>query len=293
MRLYGSQSMTTPLRRVVVKRPQEAFRDAATIAAGWRELNYAAPPDLPEAEKEFNAFLEILESHGVEVLRLPPDERTGIDSIYTHDPAIVTDAGAVIFQTGKAARRGEGPALADAFRKWGIPILGVIDGPATVEGGDAVWLDHDTLAVGRGFRTNAAGIASLKRLLAPIGVDVFGFDLPCWNGAEEVLHLQSVISLLDKDLAVIYERLLPVPLFEILDARKIELIKIPEEEFSSQACNVLAISPRRLVMLEGNGTTRKRLEEAGCMVQAIRGAEIAFKGSGGPTCLTRPLLRLT
>jgi len=283
--------MVRPLRRVIVKRPRQAFRDKAAIEAQWKDLNYTDPPDLAGAEKEFDTFIRLLEGGGAEVLSLPADDRTGLDSLYTHDPFIITDAGAVIFQTGKIARRGEGPAAGDALKVWGVPVLGVIEGTATAEGGDLLWLDHDTLAAGRGFRTNAAGISALRKLLDPLGVEVIAFHLPFWNGPGDVLHLQSFISLLDADLAVVYKKLLPVPLYEILRERNIELIEIPEEEFPTQGCNVLALAPRRVVMLERNPLTKKALEAAGCFVQVIKGDEIAFKGSGGPTCLTRPLVR--
>ena len=283
--------MVGPLRRVIIKRPLHAFRNKATIEAQWKALNYTDRPDLDAAEKEFDAFIRVLEESGAEVLSLPVDDRTGLDSLYTHDPFIITDAGAVIFQTGKVARRGEGPAAGYALRAWGIPVIGAIGGTATAEGGDLLWLDHDTLAAGRGFRTNAAGIDALKRLLGPLGVEVIEFHLPYWSGPGDVLHLQSFISLLDKNLAVVYKRLLPVPLYEILRERKIELIEIREEEFPTQGCNVLALAPRHVVMLERNPQTKKALGAAGCVVQVIKGDEIAFKGSGGPTCLTRPLVR--
>jgi len=291
MKTYGSQSMVGPLRRVIVKRPREAFRDKTAIEVQWKDLNYTGPPDLAGAENEFDAFVRVLEGSGAEVLSLPADDRTGLDSLYPQDPFIITDAGAVIFQTGKIARRGEGPAIGDALMAWDVPVLGIIDGTATAEGGDLLWLDHDTLAVGRGFRTNAAGIAALRKLLDPLGIEVIAFHLPFWSGPGDVLHLQSFISLLDADLAVVYKKLLPVPFYEVLKARKIELIDIPEAEFPTQGCNVLALAPRRAVMLERNPLTKKALEAAGCVVQVIKGDEIAFKGSGGPTCLTRPLLR--
>jgi dimethylargininase len=283
--------MTAPLKRVVVKRPIDAFRDEAAIAAQWEGLNYTAPPRLDAAEKEFEAFVRVLEDSGAEVLGLPADGRTGLDSIYTHDPCIVAEAGVVLFQTGKIARRGEAPAMADAFETWGVPVLGIIDGAATAEGGDLLWLDHETLAAGRGFRTNAAGIEALRRLLGPRGIEVLDFHLPYMSGPSDVLHLQSFISLLDDDLAVVYRRLLPVPLFERLIERGIEMVDVPEEEFPTQGCNVLAVGPRRVVMLERNPVTAGRLAAAGCAVHVIKGDEIAFKGSGGPTCLTRPLLR--
>jgi N-dimethylarginine dimethylaminohydrolase len=280
--------MVAPLRRVVVKRPEEAFR---RIAVEWQDLNYTRPPVLEKSAEHHRRFVALMRNAGAEVLELPADDRTGLDSLYAHDPVLVTDRGAVIFQTGKVARRGEGPAFADAFKSWNVPILGTIDGDATAEAGDMVWVDHDTLLVGRGFRTNAAGISRLSQLLATCGVTVIPVELPYWNGPQDVLHLMSFISLLDDDLAVVYRRLLPVPLFELLMQRGIQLIDVPDEEYDLLGCNVLAVAPRRLIMVAGNPVTRQRLESAGCVVSEFDGSEICLPGAGGPTCLTRPLLR--
>jgi N-dimethylarginine dimethylaminohydrolase len=289
----GSQSMVTPLLRVVVKRPEEAFRDEQSIAQQWKQLNYTARPDLHRAAMEHQAFVSLLKKAGVEVLFLPAHADTGLDSLYTHDPALVTSSGVILFQTGKVARRGEARAMEEAFREWGIPVLGFVDGAATAEGGDMVWLDQQTLIAGKGFRTNAAGIDALRRLLEPLAVRIIAVDLPYWNGPEECLHLMSFISMLDDDLAVVYKRLLPVALFEILEQRGVQMIEISEEEYLSQACNVLAVRPRELLMIRGNPVTRNRLEAAGCTVQEFSGEEICWKGSGGPTCLTRPIYRAT
>jgi N-dimethylarginine dimethylaminohydrolase len=291
MSLFGSQSMVAPLRRVIVKGPEEAFRSRDQIQNEWKGLGYTRPPDLNLAASHHTEFARLMKDAGAEVLGLPVDDRTGLDSLYVHDPVLVTDRGAIIFQTGKVARRGEGPAFADAFKKWDVPILGTIDGPATAEAGDMVWLDHDTLLVGRGFRTNALGIERLSDLLSPLGVTVIPVELPYWNGPADVLHLMSFISMLDEDLAVVYRRILPVPLFELLMAYGIELVDVPEQEYDSLGCNILAVSPRKIIMVNGNPITRSRLEAAGCQVSEIDGSEICLPGAGGPTCLTRPLLR--
>lgn len=283
--------MVAPLRRVVVKRPQEAFKSEQQIASQWKELVYTAPPDLTLASEEHERFVSLLREAGAEVLFLPEDNRAGLDSIYTHDPGIVTDAGAVVFQTGKVGRRGEGPALADALRNWDVPVLGVVEGDATAEGGDLIWLDQHTLLAGRGFRTNAAGIASLWTMLEPLSVQVIEVPLPYWTGPQDCLHLMSFISLLDVNLAVVYSKLLPVPMYELLMERGVRLVEIPDEEYATQGCNVLTLAPRNVVLLAGNPVTRKRLETAGCRVHEFSGEEISLKGSGGPTCLSRPLLR--
>ena len=291
MTAFGSQTMVAPLRRVIVKRPEEAFRSRDHINKEWKDLGYTQPPNLEDAARHHQQFVALMKEAGADVLYLPADDRTGLDSLYAHDPMLVTDRGAIVFQTGKVARRGEGPAFLDAFKSWDVPILGTIDGSATAEAGDIVWLDHDTLLVGRGFRTNALGIERLSDLLNPLGVAVIPVELPYWNGPQDVLHLMSFISLLDEDLAVVYRRILPVPLFELLSVYGVRLVDVAQEEYETLGCNVLAVSPRNVIMVKGNPITRSRLEAAGCKVSEFDGSEICLPGAGGPTCLTRPLLR--
>lgn len=279
--------MVAPLRTVVVKRPEEAFGNLNE----WQDLAWTRPPDAAKASMEHSQLVSLLHAAGARTLSLPEDSRTGMDSLYAHDPVLITDAGAVILQTGKPARRGEGYAMADALKGWGVPILGSIDGAATAEAGDMIWLDSRTLIVGRGFRTNRAGIDRLADLLRPLGVAVVPVPLPYWNGPEDVLHLMSFISLLDADLAVVYRRLVPVTLFELLQEREIDLVDVPDEEYMTLGCNVLAVAPRHLISVAGNPVTRSRLRAAGCTVSEFEGSEICIPGAGGPTCLTRPVLR--
>jgi N-dimethylarginine dimethylaminohydrolase len=288
---FGGHTMTGRLRRVLVKRPAEAFVSADQIAAQWQGLGYLGPPDLAQATAEHARFVALLERADAKVVYLPADRRTGLDSLYCHDPALVTDAGVIAFHTGKPARQGEGPALADALPALDVSLLGRVQAPGTAEGGDMIWLDAHTLAVGRTYRTNAEGMAQLRALLAPLDVKVIEVPLVHWTGPGDVLHLMSVISLLADDLAVVYARLLPIPFRELLLARGCQLVEIPDEEFPTQGCNVLALAPRLCLMLEGNPVTKRRLEAAGCQVWTYQGDEISFKGSGGPTCLTRPLWR--
>lgn len=291
VRKFGSQNMVGKLTKVILKRPAQAFQSDEKISREWKMLGFTAPPDLEKAEQEFSWLEEILRQEGVEILYLPADERTTLDSIYTHDPVLITEAGAILLQMGKKERAGEPEAFEEALRSWDVPILGRLTGKATAEGGDLLWLDEKTLVAGRGFRTNQEGIVQLQEILRPLGVKVLSYDLPYWNGPGEVLHLMSFISLLDTDLAVVYKRLLPVAFYKLLLDRGIQLIDIPEEEFATQGCNVLAISPRRVIILKGNPITADRLRQAGCFVYELPGEEIAFKGCGGPTCLTRPLWR--
>ena len=283
--------MVAPLRRVIVKRPEEAFQNAESIEKQWAGLGYLRPPDFRLACDEHARLVALLRVSGAEVLELPADSRTGLDSLYAHDPVLIADSGAIVCQMGKKARRGEGPAYADSLRAWGVPILGVVEHAGTAEAGDMIWFDRRTLLVGRGFRTNAIGLYALTALLEPKGVRVIPVSLPYFNGPQDVLHLMSFMSLLDDNLAVIYRRLLPVPLFEFLTERNIQLVDVPDEEYDSMACNVLALSPRNVLMIRGNPITRSRLQAAGCTVTEFDGREICVPGSGGPTCLTRPLLR--
>ena len=283
--------MVGPLRAVVVKRPEQAFRSASAINAEWKELGFTRPPNLEAAAREHRQLVSLLEAVGARVYFLPEDSRTNLDSIYVHDPVLITNAGAVILQTGKAARRGEGPAMQDALNGWGVPILGTIEGGATAEAGDMIWLDSRTLLVGRGFRTNQTGIEWLSLLLQPLDVTVIPVPLPYWTGPEDVLHLMSFMSLLDTNLAVVYRKLLPVPLYELLVERGVTLVDILEDEYMTLGCNVLAVAPRQVIMVSGNPITRSRLERVGCTVSEFDGSEICIPGAGGPTCLTRPLLR--
>jgi dimethylargininase len=283
---YGGQSMVAPLRRVLVRRPDEAF--AVDDPDRW---HYAAAPDLAIARQEHDALADILRRAGAEVIyhdeRLPDHA----DAIFVFDPAIITDAGAIILSMGKDLRRGEEAALARKFEAMGIPIHAALHGEARAEGGDLLWVDQKTLAVGIGFRTNAEGVRQLTEALAPLGVAVLPFELPYAWGPEACLHLLSLISLVADDLAIVYPFLMPVPFWRLLKARGIRFIDVPEGEFMTMGTNVLALAPHRCLMLEGNPVTQRRLEEAGCEVVTYKGDELSLKAEGGPTCLTRPILR--
>jgi dimethylargininase len=240
-------------------------------------------------EGEHEAFRALLADAGADVVVAATPHALDPDAIYVYDPALVTDAGAVMLRPGKEGRRGEVEVMAADFVEAGLPIAGRLDAPAMAEGGDTLWLDERTLLVGRGYRTNDEGIRQLAEALP--GVDVVAFDLPHLRGAGEVLHLMSLLSPLDVDLAVAYPPLMPVRLMELLAQRSIELVEVPDEEFETMGPNVLALGPRAALALEGNNETRRRMEKADVDVRVYRGDEISRKGDGGPTCLTRPLLR--
>jgi N-dimethylarginine dimethylaminohydrolase len=285
---------TAPLRDVVVKHVRDAFVDDARIASEWRDLNFLSPPSFDAAVRECDAFLEALEATGATVRRLPRRDGAGVglDAIYARDATVMSPAGMVLCGMGKPQRRGEPRAQGDAFLEWGIPVAGAIDPPACLEGGDVVWLDERTVAVGRGYRTNDAGIAAFRALAGP-GVDVIVVPLPHWRGAGDVFHLMSIISPVDDDLAVVYSPLVPVPFRERLLDGGYTFVEVPDEEFASMGANVLALAPRRVLMVDGNPRTRRLLEQAGAEVIVYSGVEISMKGGGGPTCLTRPIVRST
>jgi dimethylargininase len=285
---YGSQSMVLPLRRVLVKRPDAAF--AVADPARW---HYAGRPDLAAAVYEHDALVAILRAAGAEVYDHPEPQPERADAIYVFDPALLTERGAVILRMGKELRRGEEEPMARRLAALGVPILATLKDPARAEGGDLLWLDRRTLAVGQGFRTNAAGCGQLREILSGLGVEVIPVELPYHGGPAACLHLLSLVSLVDHDLAVAYLPLLPVPFWRLLTERGIRLVEVPPEEFATQGANVLALAPRHCLMLEGNPVTERRLREAGCTVETYRGREISWKAEGGPTCLTQPLWRDT
>jgi len=282
-RVYGCQSMTARLRRVLVRTPRP--EDAAV----WRAYGWRAEPDPTRMAEEHEAFRAILADAGAEVVVGATPHGADPDAIYTYDPAIVSDRGAVLLRPGKDGRRGEVDTMAADLVEAGVPVAARLDAPALAEGGDTLWLDRRTLLVGRGYRTNDAGIEALREALPD--VDVIAFDLPHLHGEAEVLHLMSLVSPLDDDLVVVYPPLMPVRLVELLAERGVALVEVPAEEFGTMGPNVLALAPRVALALEGNDETRRRMERAGVEVLVYRGDEISRKGDGGPTCLTRPLLR--
>ena len=277
---------------VVVKHVRDAFVDERTIASQWQALNFTAAPDFAAAIDEYERFLDILRSTGAVVHQLPHNPETTLDSVYTRDASIVSPKGLILCRMGKRTRQSEPDAQERAFGAMEPPvrICGRIEAPGLLEGGDVVWLDDRTIVVGRGYRTNAEGIQQLRSLLGN-SADVIEVALPHWRGENDVMHLMSLISPVDRDLAVVYSRLLPVPFRQLLLERGCRLVEVPDEEFDSMGCNVLALSPGRCVMLAGNPKTRAALERAGAEVVEYGGNEISVKGSGGPTCLTRPIAR--
>jgi N-dimethylarginine dimethylaminohydrolase len=278
------------LTRVAVKHARDAFVGNATIDAQWRALNYTARPDLGRAIDEHDRFVHLLQSAGATVDFLPPDPETTLDSIYTRDASVMCDRGVILCTMGKARRAGEPAAQERAFTRLGIPIAGRIESPGTLEGGDVAWLDPQTIAVGHGYRTNGEGIRQLREMLGP-AVEVIEVALPHWRGDQDVMHLMSLISPVDRDAAVVYSPLMPVVFRRLLLERGIRLIEVPESEFDTMGANVLALAPGRCLVVEGNPLTRALLEGAGMEVVEYRGIEISAKGAGGPTCLTRPLAR--
>jgi N-dimethylarginine dimethylaminohydrolase len=284
---YGAQGMAGRLRRVLVNRPGERFGAAHETEGAF----YAEAVDLPRAQAQHDALVAVLEGSGAVVEYLGGE--AGPDSIYTYDPALVCDGGALLLRSGKPIRRPEAPAMGEWFERRGIPVLARLEAPALADGGDLLWLDSRTLVIGRGFRTNEAGACAINSAVAPYVDAVHVVDLPIDRGADFCLHTLSLISMLDRDLAVVSLPLMPVHLYGLLRERGVELIEIAEEEWDSLAPNVLALGPRDVVMLAGNPRTSKRLRAAGCRVTEIEGSEVAIKGSGGPTCLTLPLQRDT
>ena len=285
--------MVDPIRRVLIKHPRYAYRNQVNVDQQYQQLNYCDVPNFKKSLIDYDAFAGLLESFGTEVHHLPEDESTSLDSIYTHDPCVVTNGGVILCTMGKKDRLSESAAMENYFQSINVPILGRIETPGTLEGGDVVWLDERTLAVGEGYRSNAEGIRQLKTLLGNLVDEVISVPLPHWTGAGDCLHLMSNVSPIDHDLFLVYSRLLPVPFRKYLLDRQIQFIEVPDEEYDSMGCNVLAMAPRKAIMIEGNPITRKLLEKEGVEIHAYDGSEISLKGAGGPTCLTRPFLRFS
>jgi N-dimethylarginine dimethylaminohydrolase len=279
------------LASVYIKSAENSFRSEKQLSEQWQELQFLSKPNFEQSLKEYNSFHLYFTNKNIETRFFPVDEKTWIDSIYCRDASIATDFGMIICNMGKKRRVYEPKAQLEAYQQNTLEILGEITFPGTLEGGDVAWLDQNTLAVGHTYRTNEAGIDQLKALLHPKGIEVVVVELPHYKGKEDVFHLMSILSPVDKNLAVVYSPLMPIKFRNELLGRGFQLIEVPEEEFESMGCNVLAVSPRDCLMVDGNPITKKLLEEAGCQVIAYKGNEISVKGGGGPTCLTRPMKR--
>ena len=286
-----SQSEVGTIETLIVKHARDAFEGPDIIAAQWKDLNYAGAPDFARAITEYDAFVELLRSTGCNIHLLPKAQGVGMDSIYVRDAAVICDRGAILCNMGKAQRTGEPVVMEAALRAAGCEILGTIQPPGRLEGGDVAWLDERTIAVGHGYRTNAEGIQQLRSFLGDSIDEFIIVPLPHWRGVNDVFHLMSILSPVDRDLAVVYSPLMPKPFRERLIERGLRLVEVPDEEFESMGTNVLALAPRHCVMISGNPITRGRLEAAGATVYEYAAQEISVKGGGGPTCLTRPLFR--
>lgn len=286
----GPLSECGALEEVVVAPARHAFVDRARVSREWRSLNFTAEPDLDLAFREYDAFLDVLQATGATIRTLDPSPLVTMDAIYARDASVLVPDGIVLCAMGKPARAGEPVAQGLAFERWGLPVVGRIEPPGRLEGGDLLWLDPGTVAVGEGYRTNAHGIAQFASFL-PASVECLRVPLVHWRGPADVFHLMSLVSPVDRDLLVVYSPLLPVPFRDRLLAMGYALVEVDADEFESMGTNVLALGPRRVLMLDGNPVTRRRLEAAGAEVLVYAGSEISVKGGGGPTCLTRPLRR--
>ncbi|PBB26985.1 amidinotransferase [Mesorhizobium sp. WSM4312] len=289
MSAFGSQSMAAPLRRVLMRSAANAMRDADRAA--W---HYGPGFNPAKAASQHAALAELVAASGAEIEWIE-DQADGLsDSVFTHDPSLMTDRGALILSMGKPLRAREPSLHEETYRRLGIPILGRVEAPGQVEGGDCVWLDARTLVIGRGVRSNQEGIQQISNLLTPLGVSVYGFDLPLWQGEEACLHLMSVISPLADDLALVYSPLLPAPFYQMLKARGIRLVEGDAEEFAASnglSLNVLPTNPLKVIAVAGFPKTKAAMEAAGCTVEIFEADALCIACEGGPTCLTRPILR--
>ncbi len=289
---YGCQSMVGKIDSILIKRVSEAFVSQDNLNRTYEDFCYFGCPDYEKAAAEYEKFEAIIKENVPHVYYLPQDERGGLDSIYTHDPLKVTSKGAIYFPMGKQLRSREYQATRAYLESIGIPTLGEIKAPGKMEGGDVVWLDEKTVAIGRGYRTNDEGIRQFKELTKDIVEEYVIVPMPHGEGEDACLHLMSIISMVDQDLAVVYSKFMPVFFRELLLERGMKLLEVDDKEYDYLGSNVLALAPRVCVVLDGNPEIRKLLEAEGCKVYAYEGQEMSYRGTGGPTCLTCPLTRL-
>lgn len=289
---YGCQSMVGKITDILLKHPKDAFISQENLNKTYEAFNYIGCPDYEEVLKEYEVFENHIKNNVENVHYLPQDDRTGLDSIYAHDSLKVTKKGAIYFPMGKELRSKESYATEEFLKKNGVPTLGRIEAPGKMEGGDVVWIDEETVAIGLGYRTNEEGIRQFKELTKDFVKDYIIVPMPHGEGEDECLHLMSVISMIDQDLAVVYSKFMPVIFREYLISRNIKLLEVDDEEYNYLGSNVLALAPRVCVVIEGVPKIKEKMEAEGCTVLTYPGKELSFRGTGGPTCLTHPIRRL-
>ena len=290
--IFNCNNMVDPIKKILLNHPKNAFFNQNKINSEFKELNFFDAPDYNESLNEYEAFIDILKFHNIELYFLDGDNTNTIDSIYAHDPFIISNDGAIICNMGKKNRISEIENVKIFLKNNEIPILGEISAPGKLEGGDIVWIDKYNIAIGIGYRSNIEGAKQLGEILSGCVKNIIPVPLPHWNGPNDCLHLMSNLSPIDSNLFLVFSKLLPVQFIQYLKENKIELIEVPFNEYETMACNVLAIAPREVIMLEGNPITKKLLENENVIVHTYKGSEISLKGAGGPTCLTKPFLRL-
>lgn len=287
----GLNSNVKTLKSAILKHPKDAFKSQKFIDDHWESLNFISKPKYDKAILQYENLIKILNDNNVDIHYLPSDDQTYLDSIYTHDPMFMTQQGAIFGNMGKELRKYETLMMEEYFIKNNLPILGKIKDKGSLEGGDVIWVDKSTVAVGLTYRTNAEGINQLENILSKIGVNLIKVDLPHWDGPNNVLHLMSLISPLQEKLFLIYEKLIPVGFLNFLKAKNIKFLNIDESEYDTLACNVLPLSENKCLIVSGNDKTRSVIDRSGIETIEFEASEICYKGSGGPTCITRPILR--
>ena len=289
--IFNCNNMVDPIKKILLNHPKNSFFNQKKINSEFKELNFFDAPDYKESLNEYEAFINILKSHNIKLYFLERNINNTIDSIYAHDPFVISNDGAIICNMGKKNRVSEIENVKIFLKNNDIPILGEISAPGKLEGGDIVWINKHNIAVGIGYRSNIEGAKQLGEILSGSVKNIIPVPLPHWNGPSDCLHLMSNMSPIDSNLFLIYSRLLPVQFIQYLEENKIKLIEVPFEEYETMACNVLALAPREVIMIEGNPVTKKLLEKENVTVHTYKGSEISLKGAGGPTCLTKPFLR--
>ena len=290
--IFNCNNMVDPIKKILLNHPKNAFLNQNKINSEFKELKFFDAPDYYESLNEYEAFIDILKFHNIELYFLAGNNTNTIDSIYAHDPFIISNDGAIICNMGKKNRISEIENVKIFLKNNEIPIIGEISAPGKLEGGDIVWIDKYNIAIGIGYRSNIEGAKQLGEILSGCVKNIIPVPLPHWNGPNDCLHLMSNLSPIDSNLFLVFSKLLPVQFIQYLKENKIELIEVPFNEYETMACNVLAIAPREVIMLEGNPITKKLLENENVIVHTYKGSEISLKGAGGPTCLTKPFLRL-
>jgi len=284
--LWGACGLTSewaPLRAVLLHRPSVEL----SASTDWNAVNMLAPLDIARAQEQHDGLAAAYRALDVRVEYTQPPATPTPNQMFMADLFAMTPEGAILARPASAVRAGEERLAALRLVELGVPIIRSVSGSATFEGADLLWLNPQTVLLGRGLRTNDAGAAQVSAVLHEMGVSTIQIDLPYGT-----MHLMGMLRIVDRDLAIAWPTRLAHRGVEALRGRGYEVAWLPDEREARDefALNFVTLGPREVLMAAGNPATQAFLEQHGIICHTVEIGELG-KAAGAIGCLTGVLWR--